>query len=198
MNLFHRWLCRSAGWGRAVEERIVPWVLDGVELGADVLEVGPGPGLTTALLRARTEHLTALEVDDALATALAARLLSTNVTVRHGDGAAMPFADASFSAVVCFTMLHHVPSAARQDALLREALRVLRPGGIFAGTDSRDGASMRVIHLFDTLVPVDPTTFDARLGAAGFEDILIEKNAHAFRFHARRPGSAAARVTPSA
>jgi hypothetical protein len=30
------------------------------------------------------------------------------------------------------------------------------------------GLSMRVIHLGDTLVPVDPNTFGARLEAAGF------------------------------
>src|ERR1039457_7044668 len=36
---------------------------------------------------------------------------------------------------ICFTMLHHVPSAGMQDRLVSEVASVLRPGAIFAGTD---------------------------------------------------------------
>ena len=64
MNRVHRWLCRSARWQRTVETQILPWVLDGVDLGAEVLEVGPGPGITTELLCARVSHLTCVEIDD--------------------------------------------------------------------------------------------------------------------------------------
>src|SRR5260370_31437910 len=49
MNLIHRWLCSSARWKKVVETYIPPWTLEGVNLGSDVLEVGPGPesrGLT--------------------------------------------------------------------------------------------------------------------------------------------------------
>ena len=53
MNLAHRWLCGSAYWRKAVETYILPWVLDGLDIGANVLEVGPGPGVTTDLLRGR-------------------------------------------------------------------------------------------------------------------------------------------------
>ena len=53
----------------------------------------------------------------------------TNVTVVAGDATSMPFPDGSFSGAVCFTMLHHVPSAELQDRLLTETYRVLRPGG---------------------------------------------------------------------
>ena len=60
-------------------------------MGDDVLEVGPGPGVTTDLLRIRTRRLTALEVDAAAAVALQKRLNSSGVCVVHGDGAAMPF-----------------------------------------------------------------------------------------------------------
>src|SRR5262245_12707799 len=106
MNWFHRQICRSGRWRRRLERELLPWVLQGVELGDDVLEIGPGPGLTTDLLRGRTQRLTALEVDAAAAAALRKRLSDTGVRVVHGDGAAMPFADGSFSAVVSLTMLH--------------------------------------------------------------------------------------------
>jgi SAM-dependent methyltransferase len=190
LNLVHRWLCRSGGWKKTLDERILPWALAGVELGNDVLEVGPGPGLTTDILRPRVPRLTAIEIDAALAERLAHRLEGTNVHVVRADATAMPFENQRFSGAVSFTMLHHVPSAELQDKLLREVWRVLQPGAVFAGVDSRTSWSMKVIHIADTLVPVDPQTFPARLRAAGFEAPNVETNDRAFRFRARKPAAA--------
>lgn len=172
----------------------LPWALGDAELGTDVLELGPGPGFTTDLLRLRTERLSAIEIDAKLAKDLSLRLKDSNVTVVNGDATAMPFADEQFSGAVSFTMMHHVPSQALQDQLLREVRRVIRPGGIFVGADSRLGANarrrlfMRAIHIGDTMVMVDPDTVGERLEAAGFEVLTVEKNDFAFRFRARRPG----------
>jgi SAM-dependent methyltransferase len=186
MNWFHRQVCRSGRWRRRVEKELLPWALAGVELGDDVLEVGPGPGVTTDLLRARTPRLTALEVDAAAAAALQDRLNGAGVRVVHGDGAAMPFPDGSFSGVVAFTMLHHVPTPALQDRLLAEARRVLRPGGVFAGFDGVGSFLFRLIHLGDTYNPVNPDTFGRRLEAAGFADVAVERGRARFRFRATR------------
>ncbi|HZQ07582.1 MAG TPA: class I SAM-dependent methyltransferase, partial [Anaerolineae bacterium] len=117
MNRFHRWYCRSALWKKGLQESILPWALEGVDLGQDVLEVGPGPGLTTDILRQRLARVTAIEIDPQLAAALKQRMNGTNVTVIEGDAAAMPFEDQKFSGAVSFTMLHHVPSPALQDQL---------------------------------------------------------------------------------
>lgn len=186
MNRVHHWICSSGRWRRTIEGR-VPWVVDNAELGPDVLEVGPGPGLTTDLLRLKTQKLTALELDPGLAQKLASRLCGTNVEVVEGDATTMPFPNDRFTGAVSFTMLHHVPSPELQDKLLREVRRVLRPGGVFVGSDSRQGLLMRLIHIGDTLVPVDPETFGTRLEAAGFEVLGVQKNPGTFRFHARRP-----------
>lgn len=75
----------------------------------------------------------------------------------------MSFPDATFDGAVSFTMLHHVPSEAMQNRLLAEVARVLRPGGIFAGTDSLYNRSFRLLHFLDTMVVVDPCTFPERL-----------------------------------
>ena len=185
MNWFHRHVCRSGRWRRRVKN-LLPWALQGVELGEDVLEIGPGPGVTTDLLRGRTRRLTALEVDAAAAASLQSRLDGTGVRVVHGDGAAMPFADGSFSGVVAFTMLHHVPSTALQDRLLTEARRVLRPGGVFVGFDGVGSFLFRLIHLGDTYTPVNPDTFGPRLEAAGFAEVAVERGWARFRFRAAR------------
>ena len=186
MNFLHHWLCRSKHWRKTLEQR-VPWVLEGHELGPHVLELGPGPGLTTDMLRSSVPRLTALELDPVLAKSLSSRLAGSNVEIVTGDATAMPFADQQFSAGVSLTMLHHVPSPELQDRALREMWRVLRPGGIFVGSDSLQSWWMRLIHVGDTLVPLDPVTFGARLAAAGFQAVLVERDTHAFRFYARRP-----------
>lgn len=187
MNRFHRWFCRSALWKKALATQILPWALDGVPLGTDLLEVGPGPGRATEILRQRFTRVTAIEIDPALANALKRRLADTNVTVIEGDATTMPFEDRAFSGAVAFTMLHHVPSPALQDRLLAEVHRVLQPGATFAGTDSRWSRGLELIHRGDTLVAVDPHTFGARLEAAGFTDVSIDLARRAFRFRARRP-----------
>ena len=186
MNRFHRWYCRTEAWRRTVHDRLMPWVLADVELGERVLEVGPGPGLTTDVLRGRVVHLTSIEIDPALARALRARLPGTGVTVVEGDATAMPFDDASFSGGVACTMLHHVPTAALQDRLLAEVRRVLRPGAWFVGSDSTPGALFRLAHLFDTMTLVDHEGFAARLQGAGFRDVRVDRGPGAFRFRARR------------
>jgi ubiquinone/menaquinone biosynthesis C-methylase UbiE len=186
MNLFHRRLCRSEKWKRKLADNILPFVLKGVDLGDDVLEVGPGPGLTTELLSRIVPRLTAVEIDPRLAEALAKRLKGTGVTIVRGDALSLPFPEARFSGVLALTMLHHVPSPELQDRVLREVARVLKPGGTFAGVDSLTGFSMRIIHLGDTLVPLDPRTFGGRLERAGFHDVVVEAYAERLRFQARR------------
>ena len=185
MNAIHRRLCRSDRWTSQVEGQLLPWVLRGIELGHDVLEIGPGYGVTTRLLEARVPRLTVVEIDPDLARALDAEL-GRRVRVLHGEGADLPLPDRSFDAVVCFTMLHHMPSPAAQDRLFAEVARVLRPGGVFAGSDSRLSLRFRLLHVTDTMVVVDPATLPRRLRAAGLIDPDVAPGPRSIRFRALR------------
>ncbi len=187
MNQAHLERCASDEWADTVQRHIIPWVLEGIELGDDVLEIGPGPGRTTEVLKDMAPQLTALEIDEDLAAALAARLAGTNVEVVRGDGTAMPFRDARFSHALSFTMLHHVPTPALQDRLLAEAARILRPGGVLAGVDGLASDELRDLHVDDTYVPLDPATLPARLERAGFTEVDVETNEFAVRFRGRVP-----------
>jgi hypothetical protein len=62
---------------------------------------------------------------------------------------------------------------------------VLRPGGLFAGSDSIGGGALfRAIHIGDTLNLVDPDTFAKRITAAGFVRPRVDTSNRSFRWHA--------------
>jgi len=101
MNGVHAELCSSAEWGEHLATVLVPWALgspdlDATSLGDDVLEIGPGYGLVTDLLRDRVPRLTIVEIDPDLAAALRDRLRDTTVEVVEADATALPFPDGRF------------------------------------------------------------------------------------------------------
>jgi SAM-dependent methyltransferase len=187
MNEVHLQFLASPEWAQWLETELLPWALGVADLGDDVLEVGPGPGLTTDLLRQRTSRLTAVEVDADLASALAARLKGTNVEVVHADASDTGLPSSRFSAATCFTMLHHVPTVEIQDRLFAEVHRVLRPAATFIGSDSIDSEQLREVHVDDFFVPVDPDTLGARLESVGFTSVDIEVLDEKVRFSATKP-----------
>ncbi len=185
MNLLHRWLCNSRFWADGVRDNLLPWALADVDLGPRTLEIGPGYGATTRVLVERAEDLTAVEVDQTMAERLQ-KDFTGRADIRHADGTATGLPDDHFSSVVCFTMLHHIPTAAMQDRLLAEAFRVLQPGGVFAGSDSLTSLPFRLIHLGDICNPLQPETLRAKLSGAGFEQIEIEVSGSRQRWRARK------------
>jgi ubiquinone/menaquinone biosynthesis C-methylase UbiE len=187
VNRVHNLICSSRWWDRRVEHELLPWGLDGVELGGEVLEIGPGFGATTRLLARRPIKLSVLELDEDYCNRLRS-MLGDGVTVVQGDATELPFDDRRFSAAVCFTMLHHIPTAELQDKAFSEVARVLRPGGTFAGTDSvGTGPLFKLIHVGDTLNLIDPDRLPGRLTDAGLTDPTVERGGRSIRFRARKP-----------
>jgi SAM-dependent methyltransferase len=187
MNLIHRRICSSAKWADTIEERLTPW-LTPFDLGDDVLEIGPGFGATTKVLLDVVPKLTLLEIDPASTQLLRAKF-GDRADVVEGSGAEMPFETGRFSAVACFTMLHHVPTAQLQDAIFAEAARVLRPGGTYCGFDGQLNFRFRLLHLGDTMNVVDAATLPARLEKAGFEQVEVElRPKELLTFSAVKPG----------
>lgn len=186
MNRYHQRVCSSARWAAQLANSVLPAVLDGMDLGGRVLELGPGYGAGTRPLASRTTALTAVEPDPGLARRLHSEL-GDRVTVLTADARHLPFASATFSAVVCFTMLHHLPGAAAQDQLFAEAARVLRPGGVLAGSDSLPSLRWRLVHLRDVCTPVDPATLPGRLARAGFPHARVRTTPRRLFFAASVP-----------
>lgn len=191
MNYIHRWLCSSKRWTEVVRQYALPWTLEHIELGSEVLEIGPGYGAATEILLRQVRRLTCVESDSRLADRLRQRLPG-KLTVQCEDATVMSLPGERFDGAVCFSMLHHIPSRELQNKMFAEVARVLKPGGVFAGTDSVKSRFMKLTHVFDTLVLVDPNTLPQRLAHAGFENVQVDVNPYAFRFRAWKPLGGAA------
>ncbi|MGH9115443.1 MAG: class I SAM-dependent methyltransferase [Acidimicrobiales bacterium] len=173
MNAEHQQLCASPEWTAYLRTDILPRLASGVDLGARMLEVGPGPGGATGWLCERVKWLTALEVDPVAADALATRFSGTNVDVTVGDCARTTFADGSFDSVASFNMLHHLPTLASQQAMLGEAFRLLRPGGVLIGSDSLASNDLHRFHADDVYNPIDPVRLLVMLQMLGCRPITV-------------------------
>jgi SAM-dependent methyltransferase len=186
MNENHARVCASPEWADHIQTEILPALTAGVDLGKEMLEIGPGPGAATEWLRHKVRRLTAVEVDTAAADKLAQRYEGTNVDVVVGSGAELSYPDDSFDSVGSFTMLHHVPTLALQNQILSEAFRVLRPGGILIGSDSLASNDLHHFHVDDTYNPIEPASVLSRLQTLGFDRITIVVD-DTLKFAARKP-----------
>jgi SAM-dependent methyltransferase len=186
MNRYETWFCGSWLWRCLTRRQLLPWILQGSELGEHVLELGAGPGAATEELGRLAARVTSLEYDHAFAAKLRARMKGSNTTVIQGDAATLPFSDGTFSSAIAILMLHHLRSGELQDRAVAEILRVLRPGGVFLAFEIQDGWLHRVGHIRSTFVPVTPASVFTRLTAAGFSKVTVDFRRGGFRIRALR------------
>lgn len=117
-----------------------------IAAGWRVLEVGVGSGVVArdlAALVGPRGHVTG--VDKSRVLMAAARRgareagLAGRMDFRLGDAAALPFRSGRFDAALAVTVLLHV---ARPQAMLRELVRVIRPGGVVGLQDQDFGTQV--------------------------------------------------------
>ncbi|HEY7048249.1 MAG TPA: class I SAM-dependent methyltransferase [Jatrophihabitantaceae bacterium] len=171
MNEEHAALCSSPEWAEHLQTEVLSPLLGDLELGPNLIEVGPGPGAATDWLRRRVEMLTAVEAEAPAVAKLVERF--PDVDVRLGDASALEFGDGTFDAAATFTMLHHVPTRERQDKVLAELVRVVRPGGLIVGGDSVASEQLRQFHEGDTYNPIAPGYLLDRLRELGCGRITV-------------------------
>jgi SAM-dependent methyltransferase len=109
-------------WWFVGRRRLVTDLLTRTQARGRILDLGCGTGGVLAHLG---EFGTALGLDPAPEAAHYCRRRDLPMVI--GSGMDLPFAPASFDAVLALDVIEHVPDDV---ALLREARRVLRPGGV--------------------------------------------------------------------
>lgn len=150
--------------------------LGGPMAGGTALEIGPGrrgTGVRLALTAFGADRVDAVELHPGSVQAClhATADLARVRTVEQGDARALPAADASYDAVLCFHALHHTPGWRKAVA---EAARVLRPGGRFYVCEMTarfvDSAPVRAVsrHPHDDDRPTAESIADA-VRAAGLQ-----------------------------
>jgi len=173
MNSNHEKLCPSPEWAQYLQQDVLPALTSQVDLGAHMLEIGPGPGAATDWLRHKVSRLTVLEVDPIAAAKLSEKHQGSNVEVVVGDATQSGYPDGAFDSIGSFTMLHHVPTAALQNKIFAEAFRLLKPGGVFIASDSLASNDLHNFHVDDTYNPIEPSSALTRLQVAGFSQVTV-------------------------
>jgi ubiquinone/menaquinone biosynthesis C-methylase UbiE len=100
-----------------------------------VLDVACGPGLVACALAEVARHVTGIDLTPAMIEQAQRRQQAkglTNLTWLVGDVVPLPFADATFSVVVCRYSFHHFLDPR---VVLAEMVRVCMPGGRVAVID---------------------------------------------------------------
>jgi ubiquinone/menaquinone biosynthesis C-methylase UbiE len=151
-----------------------------LEPGQRVLDVGCGTGSLAVRIRSRNPRVDVVGLDpDAKALAIARRKAErarVDVRFEEGYGDALPFEDACFDRVTSSLMLHHLELATRR-GMLREARRVLRPGGSlhlldFGWSGERtDGLLARLLHSAEHLRANSDARVAQLIGEAGFDAV---------------------------
>jgi arsenite methyltransferase len=161
-----------------------PTVLLTLEPGQTVLDLGSGGGIDVLLSAKRvgpTGKAYGLDMTDemlALARENQRRAGATNVEFLKGTIEAIPLPDHSVDVIISNCVIN---LSTDKDAVLREAFRVLKPGGRFAVSDVvvRGDVPADIRRSMDLWVgciagALEETEYTAKLRSAGFADIEVE------------------------
>ena len=145
-----------------------------------LLEVAAGTGALTRALAARlppSAAIIATDLNQPMLDRAAARGTARPVQWRQADAMQLPFADASFDAVVCQFGVMFFPDRVRAYA---EARRVLRSGGVFLfnvwDRIENNEFAATVQQAIAALYPGDPPRFLARTPHGYFEAHVIRRD----------------------
>lgn len=117
---------------RAENKIRTPWVIGEIEKNikkpANVLDIGCGAGFLTNQLALQGHKVSGIDLSDPSLEIAKKHDSTGKVHYVHANAYSLPFPDGSFDAVCAMDILEHVE---QPEMLIREASRVLRPGGYF-------------------------------------------------------------------
>ncbi len=100
-----------------------------VPSGGSLLDIGCGNGRLYELFRGADIRYTGVDASEQMVVIARGRWRDSGATFIKASALNLPFPDNSFNTVVLAAVLHHIPGKDLQIQALREAARVLAPGG---------------------------------------------------------------------
>jgi SAM-dependent methyltransferase len=134
----------SRGWDDADEDaifesghQIVEAMVDGAPVAptgrALAVEIGSGLGRLCVPLADRFDRVVGVDVSPEMVQRASQLISDPRISFRMGDGLGLSsFGDETADLILSFRLFEHVPGASIVHDYLREAGRVLRPGGVLA------------------------------------------------------------------
>ncbi len=149
---FGYWDSQAASQREASEALIDQLTARIANRGGRILDVACGPGASTRRLMRSYAPSTITAINISEAQIAAARERAPGCTFLVMDAARLAFPDAHFGAVMCVEAAFHFNT---RDTFLREALRVLKPGGSLVLTDMLFRAFMKPIGSYGQVPPAN-------------------------------------------
>lgn len=139
--------------------------------GESVLDIGCGTGTLAIAAKRRVGTSAVVHGIDASPEMIAraarkARRAAMGIAFETAPAQSLPFPDARFDVVLSTVMMHHLPRVGREEAV-REARRVLRPGGRLLVVDFVRGSGKGLRAHFHRHGRVDPRDLITLVSGAG-------------------------------
>ena len=146
-----------------------------LEPGESVLDIGCGTGTLAMAAKRKVGASAAVHGIDAAPEMIAraqskARRAALDIAFEVATAQSLPFNDSRFDVVLSTVMLHHLPRVGRQQAL-REARRVLKPGGRLLAVDFAKSSGKGLLSHFHRHGRVDPRELTTLVADADFNVI---------------------------
>ncbi len=147
--------------------------------GKEVLELATGPGMLAKRIAPVTKHMLATDYSEGMIAEAKKGACSNNLRFEVADALSLPYADASFDAVVIVNALHLLPEPERA---LREMARVLRPDGVLIAPNFVKQRESLLTRFWEALLSLAGLRFANQWTPEEYLDFL-KKNGWEVRFY---------------
>lgn len=147
--------------------------------GKEVLELATGPGALAKRIAPVTKHMLATDYSEGMIAEAKKGACPNNLRFEVADALSLPYADASFDAVVIVNALHLLPEPERA---LREMARVLRPDGVLIAPNFVKQRESLLTRFWEALLSLAGLRFANQWTPEEYLDFL-KKNGWEVRFY---------------